>query len=79
VHTVGEVLGWFDECGFDYASSLPPVELGGDEAHVNLFPRRGQPQKSFGRKLSAWLRQLQWIWQLRWTGGYFLLIGKKRG
>jgi hypothetical protein len=23
------------------------------------------------------LRQLQWIWQLRWTGGYFLLIGKK--
>ena len=78
VHSVGEVLGWFDECGFDYASSLPPIELGGDEAHVNLFPRKGSSPKTSGRQLSAWLRQLQWIWQLRWTGGYFLLIGKKR-
>jgi SAM-dependent methyltransferase len=79
VHSVGEVLAWFDESGLDYASSLPPIELGGDEAHVNLFPRRGSPPRTFGRQLSAWLRQLQWSWQLRWTGGYFLLIGKKRG
>jgi SAM-dependent methyltransferase len=79
VHTVGEMLGWFDEYGLDYAASLPPIELAGDEAHVNLFPRHGQPPKTRGRLLSAWLRQLHWIWQLRWTGGYFLLVGKKRG
>jgi SAM-dependent methyltransferase len=78
VHSVGEVLGWFDEQGFDYASSLPPIELGGDEAHVNLFPRTGSAPRTFGRRLSALLRQWQWMWQLRWTGGYFLLIGKKR-
>ena len=83
MHTVGEVLGWFAEAEprltLDYAASLPPIELGGDEAHVNLFPRRGKPPKTLGRELSAFIRQLHWIWQLRWTGGYFLLVGKKRG
>src|ERR671933_65146 len=69
VHTVSEVLGWFEECGLDYAASLPPIELGGDEAHVNLFPRRGAPPRTMGRLASARLRELQWIWQLRWTGG----------
>jgi SAM-dependent methyltransferase len=76
VHTVGEVLDWFDEFGLEYAASLPPIELGGDEAHANLFPR-AVPRRS-GLRLGAWLRQLQWVWQLRWTGGYFLLVGKKR-
>ena len=78
VHTIGEVLGWFDEYSLDYASSLPPIELGGDEAHVNLFPRQAKPPKTSARELSAWLRQVQWIWQLRWTGGYFIVVGKKR-
>ena len=78
VHSVGEVLDWFEEYGLDYAASLPPAELGGDEAHVNLFPRRGAPPRTAGRLLSARLRELQWTWQLRWTGGYFLLVGRKR-
>jgi SAM-dependent methyltransferase len=75
VHSVGEVLDWFDQEGIDYAASLPPAELGGDEAHVNLFPRTLPSTPSRG---SALLRQLQWLWQLRWTGGYFLLVGRKR-
>jgi SAM-dependent methyltransferase len=77
VHTVGEVLGWFGEFGVDYAASLPPIELGGDEAHVNLFPRT-VPHRNAARELGSLLRQLQWIWQLRWTGGYFLLVGRKQ-
>lgn len=78
VHSVGEVLGWFQEFGLDYAASLPPIELGGDEAHVNLFPRTTSRPRSMGRQVSAFARQLQWLWQLRWTGGYFLLVGRKR-
>jgi SAM-dependent methyltransferase len=78
VHTVGEVLSWFDQFGLDYAASLPPIELGGDEAHVNLFPRTTSRPKTTGREFSAVVRQLQWMWQLRWTGGYFLMVGKKR-
>lgn len=77
VHSVGEVLSWFREYGLQYASSLPPAELFGDESRVNLFPRRGHSPDTFGRRLSAFLRQLQWISQLRWTGGYFLVVGKK--
>jgi SAM-dependent methyltransferase len=79
VHTVGEVLRWFDETGLDYCASLPPIEIGGDEAHVNMFPRTGSHADTAGRRASALMRQLMWVWQLRWTGGYFLLVGKKRG
>jgi SAM-dependent methyltransferase len=79
VHSVGEVLGWFKEFGLAYASSLPPIELLGDEAHVNLFPRHRLPAPARWRHASAALRQLQWIYQLCWTGGYFLMIGRKHG
>lgn len=77
VHSVGEVLGWFQEFGLEYAASLPPIELGGDEAQVNLFPRTTSRPNTAGRRLAAFLRQLHWVWQLRWTGGYFLLVGRK--
>jgi len=77
VHGVGEVLGWFREFGLEYAASLPPIELGGDEAQVNLFPRTTRRPNTAGRWLAAFLRQLHWVWQLRWTGGYFLLVGRK--
>ena len=78
VHTVNELLGWFEECGLDYAASLPPIELGGDEAHVNMFPRHTAKASTLGRHTAAVLRQLKWMWQLRWTGGYFLMVGRKR-
>jgi len=77
VHSVGEVLGWFQEFGLEYAASLPPIELGGDEAQVNLVPRTTSRPNTAGRRLAAFLRQLHWVWQLRWTGGYFLLVGRK--
>ncbi len=78
VHSANEVLGWFSELGLDYVASLPPIELGADEAHVNMFPRHVSTGGRGWRHVSAVLRQLQWVWQLRWTGGYFLLVGKKR-
>jgi hypothetical protein len=78
VHTVGEVLGWFDACGLEYAASLPPIELGGDAAYVNLFPRSTRPARTLGRQLSAAVQQVRWAWQLRWTGGYFVLTAKKK-
>jgi SAM-dependent methyltransferase len=78
VHSVSEVLRWFDEFGLDYVASLPHIELGGDKARVNLFPRRTSASITFGRHAAALIRQLQWIWELRWTGGYFLMVGKKR-
>jgi ubiquinone/menaquinone biosynthesis C-methylase UbiE len=79
VHTVGEVLSWFREYGLGYASSLPPIEPFADEGRVSMFPRQAHPPDTVGRRVSAFLRQLQWVYQLRWTGGYFLVIGKKLG
>jgi ubiquinone/menaquinone biosynthesis C-methylase UbiE len=79
VHSANEVLRWFDEEGLDYSSSLPPIELGADEGRVNMFPRQVTNPRSGWRNATAVMRQLHWIWQLRWTGGYFLMVGKKRG
>lgn len=78
VHSVNEVLRWFDECGLDYAASLPPIEPGADEGHVNMFPRKTFPPNTRGRHFMAVVKQLTWIWSLRWTGGYFLVVGRKR-
>ena len=44
-----------------------------------MFPRQVSAPTSRWRHATAVLRQLQWVWQLRWTGGYFLMVGKKRG
>jgi SAM-dependent methyltransferase len=77
VHTAGEVLGWFREFGLDYVSSLPPIEPLRDEAHVNLFARHGHAPDTLARQLGALVCQLQWIYRLRWTGGYFLLVARK--
>jgi hypothetical protein len=79
LHSVNEVLRWFDEFGLDYVASMPPIELGGDKAHVNLFPGRTSTRNTFGRHAVALIRQVQWIWELRWTGGYFVMVGNKRG
>lgn len=75
VHSASEVLRWFDETGLDYAASLPPLELGRDGSHANLFPRR-LPRRPMA--LAVLAQQLLWLWRLRWTGGYFILVGRKR-
>jgi len=77
VHTANEVLGWFAANGLDYSASLPPIELGTSEDQVSMFPRRSQRPQGAWRHVAAVLRQLTWIWTQRWTGGYFLMIGRK--
>lgn len=77
VHTVGEVLGWFAYHGVEYAASVPPIALGADPGHVNMFPRRTHDARAALRRLGARMSELVWIWQLRWTGGYFLVVGRK--
>lgn len=78
VHTAREVLGWFDRHGLDHAASLPPIEFGRSEADVILLPRRVRPPTSAGSLVGAFLRELTWAWTQRWTGGYFVMVGRKR-
>ncbi len=77
VHSANEVLRWFGTTGLDYSASLPPIEIGTSEDQVSMFPRKGGRPGSAGRRLSAFLRQLTWVWKQRWTGGYFLMVGRK--
>lgn len=77
VHSANEVLRWFAENGLDYGASLPPIELGTSEEQVSMFSRKTRRPGAPWSHASAFLRQLTWIWKQRWTGGYFLMVGRK--
>lgn len=77
-HSVGEVLGWFEQNGIVYVNSLPPIEwFRAMEKNRRIFK---QPQVASWRRsaLARLCVQLKWIWSLKDNGGYFILVGQKR-
>jgi SAM-dependent methyltransferase len=74
-YTVGDVLRWFEEEGLDFVNAVPKVnlseELGPEEA---LFDRHDP-----GTRLDHALVQLGWVFTRGHEGGFFLMIGRKRG
>lgn len=77
VHTVGELLGWYREHGVAYVNSLPAIEL---------FRRQDEAMRIFQvPRVAGWrsgatahiLTQLLWVWTLRKTGGYYVIVGKR--
>ena len=77
VHTVGELLGWYAEHGIDYVNSLPAIEP---------FRRQPDAMRIFQpARTAAWrqtaaahvLTQVLWMWTLRRTGGYYVIIGRR--
>lgn len=78
VHTAREVLGWYERHGLDYAASLPAIEIGRHDSDVVLFPRRTRAPGSRGLGAGALLVEIGWLWGQRWTGGYFVMVGRKR-
>ena len=73
-HTMGEVLHWFDEVGFEFVHSIPsPVPFRPFSPTEQLFkPRRR------GRALEHLCVELGMAFRGSQQGGFFVMIGKKR-
>jgi carbamoyltransferase len=74
-HSIGEVLGWMHEDGFDFINSIPkPVPGPVLGQHERLFERRDE-----GTALSRMLSQLGNMGSGYREGGFFIMIGQRRG
>lgn len=74
LHSIGEVLGWLDRAGFDFASAIPaPTAFSRFSAESRLFGR-GDP----GTRLDRFLVQAGMIFSGLREGGLFVVIGRKR-
>jgi len=76
-HTITELLGWFKKNDIEYVNSLPPIELFRKEKNAMRIFRKSPVKGWRSNKFSHFLKQLKWIFSLRKTSGYFLIIGKK--
>jgi 2-polyprenyl-3-methyl-5-hydroxy-6-metoxy-1,4-benzoquinol methylase len=73
-HSMSEVLGWFEEAGFSFVSSIPKIH-GAFSANEQLF----EP-KSPGGKLDRYNAEIEMLFtQLGGEGGLFIMIGQKTG
>lgn len=72
LHTLDEVLNWFQKNDIEFISSIPSSDY--DEDYVNLFEK-----KSSGDFLSRIFMQILMIFnKLGSDGGLFIVIGKKK-
>jgi SAM-dependent methyltransferase len=70
-HTIGEVLGWLEEIGFDFVSSLPASRPGRD-SDVKLF----EPQRP-GTTMERLAVELPMMFKGSREGGFFIVIGRR--
>jgi carbamoyltransferase len=74
-HTIGEVLGWFDEAGLDFVRGIPAVARGGEELNRTTLFRRSRRGTSADHLLS----QAKQVFTGSREGGFFLMIGQRPG
>jgi len=73
-HTIGEVLNWFDESGFEFINSIPKT---------TLFAAFSEKERLFklgtrGSALSRFLIQAKFMFSGSREGGLFIMIGRKK-
>lgn len=73
-HTIGEVLKWFDQVGFDFVNSIPKSKafrvVSKEEKLFKANPR--------GNWLDHFIVQNKLIFKGSKEGGFFLMIGKRK-
>jgi hypothetical protein len=72
-HSIDEVLGWFDDTGVDFLSSIPAADGSAFTDDTRLFAPQARATKT-GRRLT----QLQMVLTGGRDGGLFIMIGRKR-
>ena len=74
LHTLDEVLDWFDKNNLEYIDSIPSCDFEGIKKYENIFEK-----KSKGDIYSRLFNQLSMIFnRLGSDGGLFIVIGKKK-
>jgi SAM-dependent methyltransferase len=74
-HTMGEMLGWFDETGFEFVNAVPKTRVWDQfDARERLF----EPAMR-GTTFDLVLAQAKMIFTGTAEGGFQVMIGKKRG
>ena len=76
-HTISELVGWYRIHGIEYINSLPPVELFRKEQDAVRIFRKSPVTGWRNSKAAHVLKQLNWIFSLARTGGYFMMVGRK--
>ncbi len=74
-HTMDEVLGWFDAMGLDFVNAVPktrPWDRFTDRERLFAVTERGTP-------FDHVLAQAKLVFTGNREGGFFLMIGRKRG
>ena len=74
-HTMGEVLEWFDKNGFDFVHGVPPLSPWEDFTTEERLFEPASP----GNALERGLAQTKMIISGSREGGFYIMIGKKRG
>ncbi|MBU0880932.1 MAG: methyltransferase domain-containing protein [Candidatus Omnitrophica bacterium] len=73
-HTIGEVMRWFDDTGFDFVNSIPKSRaLSGFHQDEKLF--KPNPK---GSRFDHFCVQAQLLLTGKNEGGFFVMIGRKR-
>lgn len=73
-HTIGETIGWLEEIGFDFVTSLPYTKpFRGFSSDVQLF----EPAEP-GSALERLAVELGMIFRGSREGGFFIVIGRRR-
>lgn len=73
-HTVGEVLNWFEQAGFDFVNSIPKLRaFDGISDKEKLF--QGTPK---GTMLDHFIVQACFMFSGSREGGLFIMIGRRR-
>ena len=72
LHTLDEVLNWFDDNNIEFISSIPQCE--NESYEKSLFKKRSK-----GTFLSRYFSQISMLFnELGSDGGLFIVIGKKK-
>lgn len=77
-HTVGEILQWFKRNEIEYYGAVPSLTLL-DQSNLEikgLWNKTGVAYPYFPIRL---YKQLTWIWETHHEGGYWVMLGKKKG
>ncbi|MDI6854074.1 MAG: class I SAM-dependent methyltransferase [Deltaproteobacteria bacterium] len=73
-HTMGEVLRWFGEAGFDFVNGIPKLTAFSRFAEKEKLFRQNPP----GSRLDHFLVQTGMIFSGSKEGGLFVMIGRKK-
>lgn len=73
-HTIGQVLNWFDETGFDFVYGIPnPKAFKGFKLHDSIFKPHSR-----GNRLDHFIVQSHMLFTGSKEGGFFIMIGRKK-